>query len=345
MPALTGSGGGLIVVNATSTLHFDGTITANGNDASDNSGGGSGGTAMIISKYLYGVGLGKLMANGGRGGNAAGGGGGGGIVAITRLVPSNSEFDLQVQNLSALGGLASTSSSQKRIKVTEPVDPCKEANYPQPGCAGVIMWPKCPPGYGNNVTSTQLCLLCPTGKYSSSKGNFECEKCENKPDHSKYTESGQSSPDCPYECDRGYLTEECQTPFQNFIEGMGGWGVVAGVLVGFVVIVFCPLIAYRGLKRYGYIEPKDTSTRKLLHRFGNLTERINVAGMKPGLTVQEDSVRNSLFLLSETFSAQEGSEFRINNQHEDFPRIDGGESYGSKRKYTCNLHICYFIRV
>lgn len=75
-----GAGGGAVRLNVARALLLDGTISANGRDATNfNSGGGSGGSVWVTAGTL--AGSGKITANGGAGGNY-GGGGGGGRIAI-----------------------------------------------------------------------------------------------------------------------------------------------------------------------------------------------------------------------------------------------------------------------
>lgn len=76
------SGGGAIKINATGTLTLNGDITMNGVTASSSthSGGGSGGSILLIADILSGTG--NLTANGGNGADSVGGGGGGGRIAV-----------------------------------------------------------------------------------------------------------------------------------------------------------------------------------------------------------------------------------------------------------------------
>jgi hypothetical protein len=74
-------GGGAIRMNVTKLLQLDGTISANGQNAtSNNSAGGAGGSVWLTVGGLAGSGM--ISANGGSGHLPAGGGGGGGRIAV-----------------------------------------------------------------------------------------------------------------------------------------------------------------------------------------------------------------------------------------------------------------------
>ncbi|MFH1307245.1 MAG: LamG domain-containing protein, partial [archaeon] len=103
-PVLGGSGGGIIIINASGTFSNSGTITSNGRNGdigglgnSCMGGGGSGGSIYIIAGSLSGNGI--IRANAGNGGGALGasqaGGGGGGRIAIYSCSDSSS-YNVQV---------------------------------------------------------------------------------------------------------------------------------------------------------------------------------------------------------------------------------------------------------
>jgi hypothetical protein len=76
-----GDGGGVVRVKAVREARIDGTVSANGQNALDAGGGGSGGSVWIWCKTFSGNGT--ITANGGNGGSGYGGGGGaGGRIAI-----------------------------------------------------------------------------------------------------------------------------------------------------------------------------------------------------------------------------------------------------------------------
>jgi hypothetical protein len=76
-----GAGGGNVVVNATGLLRVDGSISANGQNATNAIAGGGSGGGVEISAGTF-AGGGRITANGGNGGTQ-GGGGGGGRISIT----------------------------------------------------------------------------------------------------------------------------------------------------------------------------------------------------------------------------------------------------------------------
>lgn len=81
LAGLGGTGGGLIRLNIGGTFRMDGTVTANGQDATNSrSGGGAGGGIWITAQTI--TGSGALSADGGRGEPVYGGGGAGGRIAV-----------------------------------------------------------------------------------------------------------------------------------------------------------------------------------------------------------------------------------------------------------------------
>lgn len=78
---MSAKGGGIIKINALSSLTLDGTISADGDQSNKKlTGGGSGGSVWLTTKYLSGNGESKVL---GGNGNASGGGGGGGRISVT----------------------------------------------------------------------------------------------------------------------------------------------------------------------------------------------------------------------------------------------------------------------
>ena len=97
------SGGSLVRIEADDTVTIDGTLTADGGDHNNRSGGGSGGAVYIVTETIAGSGL--LRAEGGDGGTWSGGGGGGGRIAVQR------KFDNWAGAASAAGGDHGSNSS------------------------------------------------------------------------------------------------------------------------------------------------------------------------------------------------------------------------------------------
>ena len=90
-----GAGGGAILLTVSGTLTNNGSISANGAGASNQAGGGAGGSVWITTGTL--AGTGSISANGGAGGEA---GGGGGRIAV--YYTSNPSFNLAL--VTANGG-------------------------------------------------------------------------------------------------------------------------------------------------------------------------------------------------------------------------------------------------
>jgi hypothetical protein len=89
------SGGGLIILQATSTITIDGAITADGANATDYNGGGSGGGVKIIASTVTGTPT-SFTTTGGNGGNAFGGRGGGGGGGCTYIGYGSANADIIV---------------------------------------------------------------------------------------------------------------------------------------------------------------------------------------------------------------------------------------------------------
>ena len=99
-----GNGGGLISLDVGGTMTLSGTITANGETPSVNSGGGSGGSVFIEATTI--TGSGSINADGGDGGSNSGGGGGGRIA-----IHSDDLSGLTIANLVANKGLLGSGAS------------------------------------------------------------------------------------------------------------------------------------------------------------------------------------------------------------------------------------------
>jgi hypothetical protein len=297
-----GAGGGIISIVANVSLQLDGNLTCNGALGTTNSGGGSGGAVTINALSMQG--LGYITARGGNGGSGKypGGGGGGGAITIYNDAGYYLSYSYQgvvsalggnpghpllgggggaLNASSASGGIggwitqratqAAAKRTGQRLLANDDADDYYDDDdvaHPNPGEPGVLNLPVCPAGYGNYVASGTLCGLCPVGTYSTGDGSNECKYCHNKPAHSHYTDSGVSSSNCPYECDSGYSTSQCYTPFQNFLfHTLGTIGLVF-VSIGLFSVILIPLMYYRFKKEYGWFEeqgkivlPTDTFAR------------------------------------------------------------------------------------
>jgi hypothetical protein len=93
---LSGSGGGIAIINARESLMLLGAVSSDGRNGQGASGGGAGGTVVIKTRSLQGNG-GSISTRGGVGGdsigkNGAGGGGGGGQIVIYSPSSSASKY-------------------------------------------------------------------------------------------------------------------------------------------------------------------------------------------------------------------------------------------------------------
>jgi hypothetical protein len=258
-------GGGMIAIYAKQKITLNGTISANGFNGVECSGGGSGGSISLITDTLSGVGV--ITTNGGIGGTCPwpGGGGGGGYIEIYSPTGAYSTFDLKGASVIASNGgaagvqpptseadysLASVSSysafnvhslTNSRRKSAAFLQGVTQASA---GTAGVLQLPSCQPGHGNDPSTGAICIICPTGTYSYG-GNVECSNCNDKPSHSFYTQSGWSNSDCPFQCESGYTTDSCYNPLQAFIFTTLTVPGVVGISVGLLAIILVPLFYYR----------------------------------------------------------------------------------------------------
>jgi hypothetical protein len=146
------AGGGLIILSSQGTIWCDGQVYADGAAAGDssgenmNGGGGSGGMIMLLTSDLKGNG--NFSVQGGKGGVRGGGGGGGG------------RFELDIFGDSATYDFTGTVlCSGGEVQASTRVRSDGE-RYPQSGSSGVMLYPLCPEGRGNNYTSLELCEEC-----------------------------------------------------------------------------------------------------------------------------------------------------------------------------------------
>lgn len=242
-------GGGVVLINASTSLTMDGTVTASGGNGTTVSGGGSGGSIVIASPGM--VGQGFIYARGGSGRNGSavdtsavtGGGGGGRILYDSQGNYSYSAFKGW---LSVLGGNGSSDATT--------------------GGAGTITSLVCPPGQYHTANDAQLqlvqCTPCPTGRYKDAASNGECIKCPEdlKPSESFFVGTGMVNEECAFECKHGlkYEFDDCLTEFQIFVEALGGQTIFAALASGIVVFVFLPLMILRNLRANGLCKRRAT---------------------------------------------------------------------------------------
>lgn len=280
----SGAGGGIINIVADQRMVLNGNLTANGGYGSENAGGGSGGTVSVNSLAMSGKGTISVTGGSGGSGKYPGGGGGGGVLTIFNTKNYYLSYNY-VGIVSAMGGqpghpilsddsaaagLELRQSLRSNAALDASVNPAWELEYTddyyytpaaQAGGYGILNLPKCPAGYGNDVEAGTVCGLCPVGTYAPGDGKNQCYECRNKPKHSYYDEPGWTNADCSYECDSGYSTKDCYTPFQNFVFNTLGTVGIACCAVGLFAFILLPMVYYRYKKEYGWFEhePKAMS--------------------------------------------------------------------------------------
>ena len=143
----------MILLSCEGSIECHGDIVADGASAGSessgfnmNGGGGSGGMIMLLTSNLEGNG--SFSFQGGNGGGIGGGGGGGGRLEVNIFGDSASyKF---VGDILRYGGKA-TSSNNMTVNGTV---------YPGDGSDGIILYPLCPEGRGNNYTTLTFCEEC-----------------------------------------------------------------------------------------------------------------------------------------------------------------------------------------
>lgn len=265
-----GPGGGFIDVEMLNDLYLTGFIGADGGDAprhhSDlilGSGGGSGGSIFISTKYIAGSGA-RIKANGGRGSVIGGGGSGGRIVfawigAVTSgVVHNTANFSTGwiKPDVMVLGGDAGR--------------PTETSNGQ--GERGSRVARSCAPGsYEFN------CIVCEIGQFTiGTQFQATCDRCDNGPPTAVYTQKGVATSECPYNCPADYspsvVNPQCKSPIEEFFDVFGG---LAGALVFFIVILvliaLLPLGVFmlyqkyrtRSLLQQSLLTPNDHIERKM----------------------------------------------------------------------------------
>ena len=255
------NGGGIIVVYAKRILTLWGTLSANGGagkvmhssrDDRVGGGGGSGGIIISISGAL--VGRGNYSANGGLGGGIYspgdtasrvpvdyyGAGGGGGQVWLysmnswrNSIAETNGKFFNYSGYVDVQGGAAGQGDNRS---IHEPATWRHDSSgvesttfASKAGVWGVVLWPACSGGYGNDFKESsaglydiaEICSLCPTGFYSTGghmsgslgANSFQtnCSACDPliNSDHADYIDNElfpSSSPECECQCDNTEFT-------------------------------------------------------------------------------------------------------------------------------------------
>ena len=141
---------------------------------------------------------------------------------------------------SSSSSLSPSSKSSSSLVITpKKIDTKTKKKSASNGSDGIINLPSCNDGYGYNQPTGTICGICQIGTYSNSNTNNQCINCINKPSHSYYTSLGSIQSSCPYNCNAGYVTNECETLFQEFLFGTLG---LTGFIIIIIIIIFCILI-------------------------------------------------------------------------------------------------------
>jgi hypothetical protein len=221
------SGGGIVILNATKTISINGIVSSGGANGMLNYGGGSGGLVAMYARSVKGSGTVKVL--GGLGGPSGGGGGGGGRIVLQN--PGRFYDTYQFPGAMKLNGgsvLVDTTSVPSTA-----------------GSTGELDFPICGPGYGNDYDTLTTCVKCPVGTYHAEYDGEECSKCKNKPVNAEYTTSGMTKKNCDYQCYSGYVNDNCITPFERFLDSMGGLTSFIAVVIGVFCLIFPPLYLLR----------------------------------------------------------------------------------------------------
>lgn len=217
LESLGGSGGGFIMLAAYKSISNSGTVESVGGDAlnqaSTYSGGGSGGSILVVTSKLSGDG--GFSANGGYATQYGGGGSGGRIYftwignyedGLYTLEPhSNNDWTGVISVLGS--GASDTDPSQYGLSL---------------GQDGTMKASSCPAGFAG-VT----CSECSKGQYKEGTDwALQCSTCTNKPSSAHYSSRGHTNSDCPYECPNSYrdsnVNTECRSPEEEFVHILGG---------------------------------------------------------------------------------------------------------------------------
>ncbi|RQM24520.1 hypothetical protein B5M09_001394 [Aphanomyces astaci] len=115
---------------------------------------------------------------------------------------------------------------------------CPRGSYSdEKGASGCTL---CPNGTIAPVDGSSHCADCGVGETTAGPGAVACRGCSVKPEHATYNKHGS----CAYMCDKGHIGLDCLTPFEEFIQPIGG-------PVGFVVLCFVTVLSVFGM--YGYV--------------------------------------------------------------------------------------------
>lgn len=122
----------------------------------------------------------------------------------------------------------------------------------------------CEAGTGPLNTTSGICPLCPTGTYSVGISSGPCIQCVNAPVNSYYIDSGCTTPNCPYQCDPGFITFMCLDEFDYWFPYFGGlWNtVIVGIL--FVILSIVPRYVMKFCEKSGWWhKPSNNSDTRI----------------------------------------------------------------------------------
>ena len=121
------------------------------------------------------------------------------------------------------------------------------------GETGQIIADKCFGGY-----SGPFCKACPEGTFKYDYSYALCRPCENKPKNSFYSEKGQSTATCSYECSQGLDAVDVNPLCKNALElqvtragGMFSTLAIFACFLTFVMVMWIAMIIQSKLKSYG----------------------------------------------------------------------------------------------
>ena len=110
------------------------------------------------------------------------------------------------------------------------------------GETGQIIADKCFGGY-----SGPFCKACPEGTFKYDYSYALCRPCENKPKNSFYSEKGQSTATCSYECSQGLdavdVNPLCKNALELQVTRAGGMFSTLAIFACFLTFVMVMWIA------------------------------------------------------------------------------------------------------
>jgi len=254
-----GNGGGLIWITASNSVTVnDASFSSEGQDGINKegtylgSGGGAGGSILLLTGSL--AGNGNFSVKGGDGSYGAGGGGSGGRLLVNYLRGYSSKSYPQ---------LSANWKGDGYIQGGQPGDVAEKSSiFLSPGNAGqwgTIWTTKCLGGF-----SGAFCSPCPTGYFKYDYSYSQCEPCNNKPVNSYYVGVGAANSECSYQCNAGYdpvsVNPNCVNEVELFVENLGGATIA---IIFFAVMLLLTLSMWICLIRRDSIRKKESRISKV----------------------------------------------------------------------------------